>query len=493
MNLDQLPIYEQLVSQSKMPLSLEKTLTPEKVTASVIHNGPISLMYGTSLADDTVLTLLQQLAREQDVISKYKQLLAGTKVNHHNTRSPNRGFYGTQQETISTFSTHIHKEPITDVVQVGIGGSELGPKAVYHGLKRLIKPKITPHFIANIDPDDANDILSRIPEKTTLFIVVSKSGTTQETLSNVSLIKAYLENKGLTNENIKNQFILVTANKSLPNNIPARETFYIDEAIGGRYSTTSAVGGVLLSLVFGPEVFEELLDGASQIDKASENPNIFENMALMSALIGIWERNFLSMGARAIIPYSQGLSYFTHHLQQLICESNGKRVNIQNEKVSYQTSPIVLGDVGTNAQHSFFQLFHQGTEPVPIQFIAFSEPQTHSNNSENNHDILLTHLASQMLALATGNSDSSPAKSCPGNRPVSLIFGKKLTPKTMGALLSFYENMVMFQSFIWNINAFDQEGVALGKSYASSYMFDSSPPNPIMKRILTLFETGKDA
>jgi glucose-6-phosphate isomerase len=254
------------------------------------------------------------------------------------------------------------------------------------------------------------------------------------------------------------------------------DSFYFDDFIGGRYSSSSAVGGVILSLAYGSEVFDEFLSGAAAADKAALECNVRENAALLDALFGVWERNFLQYPYTAILPYSQALSRFPAHLQQLDMESNGKRVNRNGGEIAYDTGPVIFGEPGTNGQHSFFQLLHQGSGVVPLQFIGFKESQRGDDaviGGSTSQAKLNANLAAQITAFAMGKSDDNANKHFPGGRPSSLIYGQKLTPSALGALLAFYENKVMFQGFIWNVNSFDQEGVQLGKVLANKILAKS--------------------
>ncbi|MGM0675352.1 MAG: glucose-6-phosphate isomerase, partial [Spirochaetota bacterium] len=235
---------------------------------------------------------------------------------------------------------------------------------------------------------------------------------------------------------------------------------------GGRYSSTSAVGGCVLSLAFGPEVFEEFLAGAHESDRAALEPDIRQNAALLDALIGVYERNVLGYPSTAVLPYSQALSRFPAHLQQLDMESNGKRVTRDGEPVDYSTGPLVFGEPGTNGQHSFYQLLHQGTDIIPLQFVGFRRSQRGEDvefDGSSSQKKLNANLVAQIVAFAMGKTDDDPNKTFAGNRPSSLLYGEQLTPRVLGALLSHFENKVMFQGFAWNINSFDQEGVQLGK------------------------------
>jgi glucose-6-phosphate isomerase len=249
----------------------------------------------------------------------------------------------------------------------------------------------------------------------------------------------------------------------------------MDDNIGGRYSSTSAVGGAVLSLAFGPDVFATFLKGAHAADEAAfKEKDIRKNAALLDALLGIYERNVQGHPATAILPYSQGLSRFPAHLQQLDMESNGKQVNRRGEKLAYETGPVIFGEPGTNGQHSFYQLLHQGTDIVPLQFVGFHDSQAGDDvtvDGSTSQQKLAANLAAQITAFACGRENAAdPNKHFPGGRPSSLIYGPRLTPETLGALLAHFENKVMFQGFLWNLNSFDQEGVQLGKILAKQVL-----------------------
>ena len=245
--------------------------------------------------------------------------------------------------------------------------------------------------------------------------------------------------------------------------------FFMDDYIGGRYSSTSCVGGVVLSLAFGPAVFDRFLQGAHAADLTAKEPDPRKNPAMLDALIGLYERNVLGYPVTAVLPYSQALSRFPAHLQQLDMESNGKQVNRFVEPVHYLTGPVIFGEPGTNGQHSFYQLLHQGTDIVPLQFVGFRENQAGMDvviQGSTSQQKLCANVAAQIMAFACGKQDANPNKSFDGGRPSSIIIGRQLTPEALGALLAHFENKVMFQGFCWNLNSFDQEGVQLGKVLA---------------------------
>ena len=249
--------------------------------------------------------------------------------------------------------------------------------------------------------------------------------------------------------------------------------FFMDDYIGGRYSPTSGVGGAVLSLAFGPEVFAEFLNGAAEADALAKNEDLLANPAMLDALIGVYERNVLGYPNTAVLPYSQALSRFPAHLQQLDMESNGKSVNRFGEPVNYATGPVIFGEPGTNGQHSFYQLLHQGTDIIPLQFVGFKNSQMAQDvliQGSTSQQKLCANVAAQIVAFACGKDDTDMNKKFEGGRPSSIIIGEKLTPAALGALLAHFENKVMFQGFAWNLNSFDQEGVQLGKVLAKKVL-----------------------
>ena len=510
-NLDECPVFEDLKAARIPDLKegMKGDGTEYRIERySIPMAAGLHYNYAAKRVDDTVLTILDVLAAEQEVTLKYQMLLSGEEINtgenrkvlHHLTRGQlgddvifngknMRTFYLEQQEKVREFSEAVHNgsiaapsgKPFTDVVQIGIGGSDLGPRALYLALKawgeRHNKLKLRAHFISNVDPDDAAAVLSALDLSTTLFILVSKSGTTLETLTNERFVGQFLQEAGL---NPAKQMVAVTSETSpLANNPSYLASFYMDDFIGGRYSSTSVCGGAVLSLAFGADTFDALLAGAAAADKQALDPCNTRNAALMDALIGIHERNILGYGSTAILPYSQALSRFPAHLQQLDMESNGKSVNRFGTPISYKTGPVIFGEPGTNGQHSFYQLLHQGTDIVPLQFIGFEESQYGKDitvEGSTSQQKLLANVIAQIMAFALGKEDDNANKSFAGGRPSSLIYGKALTPEALGALLAHYENKVMFQGFIWNINSFDQEGVQLGKVLAKKVLSHNMSP-----------------
>ncbi|MBM3184655.1 MAG: glucose-6-phosphate isomerase, partial [Chlamydiae bacterium] len=328
-----------------------------------------------------------------------------------------------------------------------------------------------PHFISNVDPDDANGVLNQLDLKKTLVVVVSKSGSTLETLTNEEFVRARLKKAGL---NPKDHFVAVTGEKS-PMDDPAKylESFYMWDFVGGRYSATSMVGGVVLGFCLGFHGFKEILRGAHAMDHHAIAAPLRSNLPLLSALLGIWNRNFLHLPTVAVIPYSQALLRFPAHLQQLDMESNGKHIDKQGKPCTFQTGPIIWGEPGTNGQHSFYQLIHQGTDVIPLEFIGFKKSQYPADleiQNTTSQEKLLSNLLAQAIALATGKKSDNPNKDFQGNRPSRILIAERLDPFTLGALLAYYEHKVAFQGFIWGINSFDQEGVQLGKVLAGKIL-----------------------
>ena len=454
--------------------------------------------YAAKQVDDEILKALCDLAEEAQLASKFEELYNGAVINtgekrlvlHNLTRGQlgnavvadgkdKRVFYTEQQKKIAAFANKVHEGEIlnekgdkfTTVVQIGIGGSDLGPRAMYLALENWARKnesfKMEAKFISNVDPDDAAAVLASIDPSKTIFILVSKSGTTLETLTNEAFVKDALKNAGL---DASRHMIAVTSETSpLAGSSDYLAAFFMDDFIGGRYSSTSSVGGAVLSLAFGPEVFARFLNGAAEEDKLSAQDDPMKNAAMLDALIGVYERNALGYPATAVLPYSQALSRFPAHLQQLDMESNGKSVNRRGEPLAYPTGPIIFGEPGTNGQHSFYQLLHQGTDIIPLQFIGFVNNQAGVDvmiQGSTSQQKLCANVAAQIMAFACGKDDENLNKQFTGNRPSSIIIGESLTPEALGALLAHFENKVMFQGFLWNLNSFDQEGVQLGKVLA---------------------------
>ena len=477
-NLDKLTSYQELEKTESVDLAavMAGENGAERVkNYSVPMAEGLAYNYAAKKVDDTVLSALEKLAEEAQLTEKFEALYNGEVVNtgekrlvlHHMTR----GQLGDAVEADGVDKRTFYVEQFTTVVQIGIGGSDLGPRAMYLALENWAKKndtfKMEAKFISNVDPDDAAAVLNSVDVAHSIFVLVSKSGTTLETLTNESFVKDALKNAGL---DASKHMIAVTSETSpLAKSDDYLAAFFMDDYIGGRFSSTSAVGGAVLSLAFGPEVFAQFLDGAAAEDKLSLNKNIKENPEMLDALIGVYERNVLGYPSTAVLPYSQALSRFPAHLQQLDMESNGKSVNRFGEPVDYVTGPVIFGEPGTNGQHSFYQLLHQGTDIVPLQFVGFKNSQIGTDvviQDSTSQQKLCANVAAQIVAFACGKEDENRNKNFEGGRPSSIIIGEQLTPASLGALLAHFENKIMFQGFLWNVNSFDQEGVQLGKVLA---------------------------
>ena len=520
-NFNELKAYRALMDIDK--LSLKKVLAGEEGATrvaeySVPMSSGLAYNYAAKQVDNAVLSVLEDLSNEAQLIEKYKALLNGEVINtgekrlvlHQLCRGQlgddvvcdgvnKREFYVAQQEKIADFANRVHAgeivnekgEKFTTVCQIGIGGSDLGPRAIYLALENWAKAnntfKMDARFISNVDPDDAAAVLASIDVSKTIFILVSKSGTTLETLTNEAFVKDAIIKEGLE---VSKHMIAVTSETSpLADGPDYMAAFFMDDYIGGRYSSSSAVGGAVLSLAFGPEVFARFLNGATAEDCNATNENILENPALLDALIGVYERNVLGYEATAVLPYSQAMSRFPAHLQQLDMESNGKSVNRFGEPVDYVTGPVIFGEPGTNGQHSFYQLLHQGTNIIPLQFIGFKDSQMGVDvdiQGSTSQKKLCANVVAQIMAFACGKDDENQNKYFAGERPSSIIVGSKLTPEAIGAILAHFENKVMFQGFIWNVNSFDQEGVQLGKLLAKKVLAHET--DGALKAFADLFE-----
>ncbi|AAP05477.1 glucose-6-phosphate isomerase [Chlamydia caviae] len=476
-------------------LTAPGVISKERIERFSLSVEGFTLSYATERVDEGILSALEDLASERGLIESMQAMQNGEVVNyienfpsesrpalHTATRawvkeSPLQG----NAEDISLRSKieaqrlkdflNRYRDVFTTIVQIGIGGSELGPKALHWALKGCCPSDKKVYFVSNVDPDNAAEVLQEIDCAKTLVVTVSKSGTTLETAVNEELLADHFLKQGL---HFQDHFIAVTCEGSpMDDTSKYLEVFHIWDSIGGRYSSTSMVGGVVLGFAYGFDVFLQLLEGAASMDLAALEPRMSENLPLLSAMLGIWNRNFLRYPTSAVVPYATGLEYFPAHLQQCGMESNGKSVAQTGEVIGFATSPILWGEVGTNSQHSFFQCLHQGSDIVPIEFIGFQENQRGKDiviAGSSSSQKLFANMVAQSIALAKGRENTNPNKNFRGNRPSSLLVSERLTPYTMGALLAFYEHKIVFQGFCWGINSFDQEGVTLGKDLANQVL-----------------------
>ncbi len=501
--LDEQPVYEKLMKLARNPYDLTApgAISPERVLDYKVSRAGFDLLYATQRLDDSVLNGLQQLADQAGAVDQFLEMKRGAVMNRiAGHESENRQVLHTacrdifsdssynvaatgqakqQLEKLQLFLAEVdsgsvanrHGDNFTDYINIGIGGSDLGPRAIYLALAAYAKANRRVHFISNVDPDDAAAVLKNLDLSRTLVGVVSKSGSTLETLTNEEMVRAAYKDAGL---DPKEHFIAITGEGS-PMDNPGKylRSFHMYDYIGGRYSATSMVGAVMLGFALGYDAFVEILRGANDMDLAAEEPEIRKNPALLLAMLGIWNHNFLGHQTVAVLPYSQALLRFPAHLQQCDMESNGKSVDRNGEPVTVATGPIVWGEPGTNGQHAFYQLLHQGTTVVPAEFIGFRQSQLGMDmeiKSSTSQQKLVANLLAQSLALATGHKDDNPNRVFAGNRPSSILLADQLNPYTMGALLALYEAKIVFQGFVWNINSFDQEGVQLGKVLANRFL-----------------------
>ena len=475
------------------------------------HNG-LKLDFSKNRIDDTTLTSLLALANEVDLKDGIDKMFSGDMINTTENRAvlhtalrnksgnpvlvDGKNIMEDVDETlqkIKEFSNKIisgqHKgysgKAITDVVNIGIGGSDLGPRMVVDALQ-YYKNHLKTHFISNIDGDHVFETIKNLNPKTTLFVIVSKTFTTQETLTNAETVKKWFLSQGASQADIQHNFVAVSTNleKVIDFGIASENIFTMWNWVGGRYSLWSAVG-LSISLALGYDNFDQLLTGAYQMDEHFRTTSFDKNIPVTLALLSIWYNNFFETESEVVIPFSQYLTQLVPYLQQLSMESNGKSVDRNGEKVDYQTGNIIWGNTGTNVQHAFMQLVHQGTKLIPVDFIGFSASLY---GNKDHHDKLMANFYAQAEALYLGKSREDvhlelkianqqdkiaqlmPFKVFEGNRPSNALLMEKLNPKNLGSLLAMYEHKTFVQGYIWNIYSFDQFGVELGKELAKKYL-----------------------
>ncbi len=499
---------------------LKNTTLADLFNRDAVRFGKFSIQFEDTLVDyskniitDKVMTNLIALANECDVKSAISAMFSGEPINRTENRAVlhtalrNRSDHAVSLEgkdvmpqikavlaQMKTFCDAVHSgqwrgysgKPITDIVNIGIGGSDLGPYMVTESLKPYKKKSITSHFVSNIDSSQIIDTLEKLSPETTLFLIASKTFTTQETMTNAHTAREWFLESG-SEEAISRHFVALSTNGEavVAFGIDKRNMFEFWGWVGGRYSLWSAVG-LSIALSIGYDRYEELLEGAHAMDDHFQNKPFEENIPVLLALIGIWYNNFFEAESEAILPYCQNMHAFSAYIQQVNMESNGKSVDKDGKPVAYQTGPIIWGEPGTNGQHAFYQLIHQGTKLVPCDFIA---PANGHQDVGDHHSKLLSNFFAQTEALMNGKSkgevqkelESSglsqdqinqllPFKVFEGNRPTNSILFKQLTPRTLGSLIAIYEHKVFVQGVIWNIYSFDQWGVELGKQLANKIL-----------------------
>ncbi len=384
------------------------------------------------------------------------------------------------------------------IVNIGIGGSDLGPVMVTEALKPYWKKDLKAHFVSNVDASHIAEVLKRVDPETTLFIIASKTFTTQETMTNAHTARNWFLENGGTSDRIKNHFIALSTNEEAVRafGISSENVFGFWNWVGGRFSLTSAIG-MSIGLCVGYENFDLLLQGFADMDTHFQEAELSENMPVILALIGIWYNNFFGASSEAILPYDQYMHRFAAYFQQANMESNGKSIDRSGNTISYQTGPIIWGEAGTNGQHAFYQLIHQGTKMIPCDFIACA--QSH-NPIGDHHEKLLSNFFAQTEALMNGKSELEvigdfknngisekdylavvPYKVFKGNNPSNSILIKKLTPFTLGQLIALYEHKIFVQGYIWNVFSFDQWGVELGKQLAKTILPELQTSEDITK------------
>ena len=475
--------------------------------------------FSKNLVTEKTVSLLGELADQAGLRQRIDALFAGEKVNNTEDRAAlhtalrNRS---TQPVTLNgqdvmpqvkqvllqmgDFSQRVRNgkwrgyngQQITDVVNIGIGGSDLGPLMVTEALKPYSSKKLRSHFVSNVDASQLCETLKLLDPETTLFLIASKTFTTQETLTNAHSARSWFLSHAKEEQHIARHFVAISTNRELVTEfgIDPANMFQFWEWVGGRYSLWSAIG-LSIVLAIGMEKFEELLSGAHLVDEHFRTSPWAENIPVMMGLIGLWNSNFLGAESQAVLPYDQYLHRFPAYLQQADMESNGKQVTVDGEAVRCSTGPIIWGEPGTNGQHAFYQLIHQGTRLIPCDFLAAANSQ---NPLGEHQQILLSNFLAQSEALMMGKTADEarqemeaaglapdeiekllPHKVFPGNRPSNSFLYRKLDPKTLGMLIALYEHKIFVQASIWGINPFDQWGVELGKQLAKKILPELAP------------------
>ena len=464
---------------------------PSRAHRYVVSIAGLRVDWSRQPVTDEILQSLRSAARAANVSDRFRSLIAGEHVNATEDRAvlhmALRGNRSASYEVdglnvmddihgelsrMKSFVDEVRANPrITDIVNIGIGGSDLGPAMAAQALAGDAHPRLKAHFVSNIDAADIESVLQQVRPETTLFVIVSKTFGTLETLTNANVARQWLV-EALGEAAVAEHFAAVSTarEKVAAFGIGADRTFGFWDWVGGRYSLWSAVG-LSLMLLIGPERFAEFLDGAREIDSHMietliDADRLDDNVVVTLALIGVLHRNVLNRPTKAVIPYVHELRRFPAYLQQLDMESNGKSVTHNGDEVDGATGPVIWGEPGTNGQHAFFQLLHQGTDIIPVDFIGVARPR---HERIEQHDALFANLLAQAQALAFGRPlPNAPHRNFAGNRPSTLILAERLDARTLGQLIALYEHIVFVQGVMWGINSFDQWGVELGKELANA-------------------------
>ncbi|MBU9648268.1 glucose-6-phosphate isomerase [Burkholderia multivorans] len=468
---------------------------PTRAERFTFSGGGLAADFSKNRITDETLRLLVQLAREARVEARRDAMFAGEIVNPTEGRAalhtalratdPHAPFHAqvsAERAKMATFARAVRSgtwtghtgKRIRHVINIGIGGSDLGPKMVTHALRHVATRDISMHFVSNVDGADLARVLEQVDPEETLAIVVSKTFTTLETMTNARSLRDWFVAKGCPEDALAKHFVGVSANPGevVKFGIAADNVFEMWDWVGGRYSLWSAVG-LSIMIAIGPEQFDELLAGANDMDRHFREAPLERNLPVLLGLIGIWYRNFFGSQSYLVAPYSEALHYLPSYLQQLEMESNGKSARLDGRFVDYPTAAVTWGEPGTNGQHAFFQMLHQGPTIVPIDFIAVLTPE---HPLASHHPKLLANCFAQSEALMLGRTleearkvagpgkeDLAPHLTFPGNRPTTTLLVDALTPRALGALIALYEHKVLVQATVWDINPFDQWGVELGK------------------------------
>ncbi|MCX7880164.1 MAG: glucose-6-phosphate isomerase [Ignavibacteria bacterium] len=522
--ISEIPSWLKLVEHhSKISkLNLNEIFGSNRIEKLIFEEENILVDFSKNHITEETLELLVSLAKELQLEKKIEMMFAGERINFTESRPAlhialrNLSNYPIKVDGVNVmpkvnavllkmklFTESIQDgtwcgfdgERITDIVHIGIGGSDLGPRLICDALEEYRNKNLKVHFVSNVDGLDIHATLKCLNPKTTLFIIASKSFTTPETLINANTAKEwFLKHTGANENAIAKHFVAISTNEEacFKFGIPKENMFTFWDWVGGRFSLWSSIG-LVISLYLGFDNFTKLLAGAHKIDTHFRSTTFEKNLPILLALLTIWYNNFWNYLTYAIIPYDLRLRLLPDYLQQLIMESNGKRINSEGKVIDYCSSPIVWGRIGTDSQHSFFQLLHQGTQIVPLIFVGVAKP---SHNLSHHHDVLIANMIAQSEALMCGKSSNEvydelsqrnltreeiekilPHKIFPGNRPSTTIFLRELNPETLGSLLAIFEHKVFVEGTIWDINPFDQWGVELGKELA--------------KKVLNQIEAGK--
>ena len=469
------------------PAPLRELLTgdPDRAERYVVTAGDLRVDWSKAWVDDATIEALLALAEARGVEARRDAMFAGERINvtedravgHVALRMPRDGTFTIDGhdvvpdvhevlDSMAAFAERVRAdESITHVVNIGIGGSDLGPAMAYRALRAFRHERIRCSFVSNVDGADITSVLADADPASTLFVVASKTFGTIETLTNARTARRWLVD-ALGEDAVADHFVAVSTNaeRVAEFGIDTDNMFGFWDWVGGRYSVDSAIG-LSLMIAIGPEAFREFLDGFHVIDEHFRTAPLAESAPAMMALIGVWYSNGLGWATKAVLPYDDDLARLPAYLQQLDMESNGKSVDLDGERVDHDTGPIIWGEPGTNGQHAFYQLLHQGTRIVPCDLIGFARS---SDDLQEHHDLLMANLIAQSEALAFGReNDDEPHRRFEGGRPSTVILAERLTPSVLGQLIALYEHVVHVQGTIWGIDSYDQWGVELGKELAN--------------------------